>query len=171
MLDEIKSCLQFLSPGPHAIIIVLMPNRVTKEDDRVIDKIFEFFGDYHFLKKTILVMNRKTELTDKSEFMENTSANGISKLYGGCEKRFVVVENKQVWENRNADAEEVFKEIDKLEGYYDLEYLSLVHEQIKLLTENDELKASCENVGKEMHEEKQSEEEDEAFSIYDCIFS
>lgn len=166
MIDEVKKTFEFLSPGPHAIIIVLMPNRFTDEDDQAVERLYEFFGDDHFLKNTILVMNRKSEITEdlgenpnSTEYIENISSNGIKKLYNGCEKRFVFVENKQKWEDRREDAEKVFQEIDKMDYYYERKYFNLVHKQIKSREEIKTLEAKVKSLSNQLKEEEKKKNE------------
>lgn len=166
MTNEIKKSFEFLSPGPHAIIIVLMPDRITTKDDEAVDSLFKFFGDDHFLKNTILVMNRKSEITkdlgenpNSTEYIENITSKGIQKLYNGCEKRFVLVENLQKWENRLEDAEKVFQEIDKLDSYYDWKYFDQVNKQNESLKQIKKLEAEVERLNNIIEEERTKKNE------------
>ncbi|XP_071124274.1 GTPase IMAP family member 4-like [Mytilus edulis] len=166
MIDEFRNSFDFLSPGPHAIIIVLMPNRFTEEDEKAVNKLFEFFGDDHFLRNTVLVINRKSEITEdygenpnSTEYIENISSNGIQKLYNGCDKRFVLVENKQEWEDRLVDANQVLQEIDKINDYYDWKYFDQVNKQIESLKKIKKLEAEVERLNNMMKEERKKKNE------------
>ncbi|CAG2236626.1 unnamed protein product [Mytilus edulis] len=97
---EITQCISLLSPGPHAIIIVLQPNRATEEERRVIKDLTELFGNDKFLAYTIIVMVRRNEIRDKDgdlinihEFMNKMATDDVKSLYTQCGKRVIAVEN------------------------------------------------------------------------------
>lgn len=50
----------------------------------------------------------------------------MKQLYAECNKRIIAVENKQIMTERQKQAEEVFGEIDKMDGFYDHRYFKLL---------------------------------------------
>lgn len=129
MLSVLDNFFDFLSPGPHAIIIVIAPNRKTDMERKALEDLREFFGDDHFLDFTMLVMVRKNDIIGELgesdniyDFIETKSADTVKQLYEKCNKRVVAVENKQKMCERQKEAEKVFEEIDKMDGYYSHRY-------------------------------------------------
>ncbi|CAC5393879.1 unnamed protein product [Mytilus coruscus] len=140
MIDEVKKFFQFLAPGPHALLIVLPPNRISTRDINILDELQNFFDDNHFLKYTILVFTRKNDIIgdepedskDIHAFIEKYAHDDIKKLYNNCGRRAIAVENKQKWEERKIDANGVFKTIDKIDGIYDHDYFLKAKENTEL---------------------------------------
>lgn len=133
MASVLENFFDFLSPGPHAIIIVLAPNRESNLERRALSGLREFFGDNKFLDYTMIVMVRKNDIIGEfgesetiQDFIENNSAETVRQLYAECNKRIVLVENKQKMTERQKDAECVFAEIDKMDGYYSQSYFQLL---------------------------------------------
>lgn len=133
MMSVMQNFFEFLAPGPHAIIIVLAPNRESETEKRALAGLRDFFGDDNFLNYTMLVMVRKNEIIGDygeseniHEFIENKSADNVKQLYAECNKRIIAVENKQSMTERQKQAEEVFEEIDKMDGFYDHRYFKLL---------------------------------------------
>lgn len=130
MMSALALLLDLLDPGPHAIIIVIHPHRPKdNEERRAIGLLFDFFGDNNFLDYTMLVMVGKEYIIGEfgnsdniHDFVENNSPKAIKQLYEKCNKRIVAVENIQNMTGRQKDAERVFKEIDKLDGYHSQRY-------------------------------------------------
>lgn len=132
---EVTKAIAFLSPGPHAFIIVLQPNRATEEEKRVISEIQELFGDTKFLQNTIIVMVRRDEIVDQEgdlidihEFIDKMAAQDVKTLYEKCDKRIIAVENRKSIVEKQRYAEMVVDEISSLDGYYCHEYFSLLQE-------------------------------------------
>lgn len=97
---EIAQCISLLYPGPHAIIIVLQPNRATEEEIRVIKDLTEPFGNNEFLAYTLILMVRRNEIRDTDgdlidihEFMNTIATDDFKSLYTQCGKRVIAVEN------------------------------------------------------------------------------
>ncbi|CAG2254399.1 unnamed protein product [Mytilus edulis] len=97
---DITKCISLLSPGPHAFIIVLQPNRAVEAERRVIKDLTELFGNDKFLAYTLIVMVRRNEmrdidgdLIDIHEFMNTMANDDVKSLYTQCGKRVIAVEN------------------------------------------------------------------------------
>ncbi|VDI68866.1 Hypothetical predicted protein [Mytilus galloprovincialis] len=138
MFSEVQNVFDLLKPGPHAILIVYMPQRCSRVED-VLD-LRKLFGNDMFLEYTILIINRKSEIINPSipnvrEFIKNSDSVELQQLYEQCGKRVVAVENYDVWEKRKLDAEEIMREIETLDVNYIHHCFDLVHENIELKAE------------------------------------
>ncbi|XP_071150969.1 GTPase IMAP family member 4-like [Mytilus edulis] len=118
--SEVEKAMAALSPGPHAILIVVSPLRFTAEEKKVIEELRKLFDDESFLNFTILVMVRKNEIFENEnsiqEFMKKHAAPELQTLYEQCGKRIVAVENIGSQSEKQGYASEVFKAIDELGG-------------------------------------------------------
>lgn len=147
MVDEVINFFECLAPGPHALLIILSPDRISKRDVNILEEVQNLFEDEFFFTYTILVFTRKSEIigefgcsTDIHEYIKDHTNDVIKNLYEKCGKRAVAVENKQSWEKRKIDANEVFTEIDKLDGVYHHWYFRKVQEAEAL---KRELRKKC----------------------------
>ena len=132
--DEVAKAIAELSPGPHALIIVLQPGRATEEEKRAIKQLKGLFGDETFLEHTIIVMTQKAEITDENEdpidihsFIDKMSAPDVKHLYEQCGRRIVAVENKHSSKDeKQRYAKEIVDEVLEMGGYYSHAYFKLV---------------------------------------------
>lgn len=133
---EVSKCIGFLSPGPHAFIIVLQPNRATEEEKRVVSELTMLFGDNSFLNHTLIVMVRKNEIRDEDgdeidihEFIDTMAAEDVKELYTQCGRRIVAVENLSSVRDKQRYAQEVAEEVLTMDGYYSHEYFLLLQQK------------------------------------------
>lgn len=131
--EEVTKSIGYLSPGPHAFIIVLQPNRATDEEKRVITELAELFGDNRFLKHTILVMVRRNEIRDADgdlidihQFIDKMASADVKSLYTQCGRRIVAVENLGSKREKENYAQMVVDEILSMDGYYSHDYFLLL---------------------------------------------
>lgn len=123
---EVENAMKALSPGPHAILIVVSPIRFTEEEKHVIQELMNLFDDDSFLFFTILVMVRRHEiLTESDEYMEiedfmnsDRAAPELKELYKQCGNRIVAVDNIAPKQQRDEYAKDVLNAIDELGGGY-----------------------------------------------------
>lgn len=133
---KVTKCIALLSPGPHAFIIVLQPNRATEEETRVIKDLKELFGDKTFLDYTLIVMVRRNEIRDEDgdlidihEFINTMAAEDVKALYLQCSKRIIAVENLAPNKKEIQDyATQIADEISTMNGYYSHENFSLLQQ-------------------------------------------
>lgn len=133
---ELTQSISLLSPGPHAFIIVLSPNRFTEEERRFITKVKAFCGDKMFLNHTMIVMVRKNEMRDENDdeidihkFIDKCTPVDVKELYELCGRRIVAVENLSSLHEKQKYAEEVAREVLKMDGYIPNEYFNLLQQQ------------------------------------------
>lgn len=142
MIAEIEKFFDFLAPGPHAIVLVVAPNRESESALRAMDRLHVFFGDDHFLDFTLVVMVRKNDIIGEfgesetiEDFIEKKGSESLKRLYTRCNQRIVTVENKQKMSERQQEAEKILDEIDKMDGYFDHFYFQKVHDAVDKLVE------------------------------------
>lgn len=156
MRDEITKAIAALSPGPHAFLIVLQPNRATEEEQQVIKELRNLFGDEQFLEHTIIVMTRLRDLEDDDgdcmtikKYMKDQASPGVKALYETCGKRIVGVENKSTKDEKARYALEVADEVIKMGGYYSHAYFKLMREKKIQELEISRLRKEIEKVAEE----------------------
>lgn len=59
MHNEVLKFFEFLAPGPHAILVIVTPNR---RFTNLFDELRRLFEDEYFLRFTILVFTRKNDI-------------------------------------------------------------------------------------------------------------
>ncbi|XP_052061571.1 GTPase IMAP family member 7-like [Mytilus californianus] len=155
---EVTKSIGFLSPGPHAFIIVLSPNRATEEERRVIAELNALFGDKKFLDHTIIVMVRKNEIRDENgdemdihKFIDKQAADDVKTLYQECGRRIVAVENLASVREKQTYAKEVVDKISTLDGYYSHEYFKLLEERRLKIDQIAELEKALEEKANELN--------------------
>lgn len=130
--EEIEKGIKELSPGPHAIIIVVSPLSFTDDNQKMISEFKEVFHCDGFLQFTIIVMVRRTDIQDHEwkpkdihTFVDEQTTD-IKVLYNTCGKRIVAVENVASLSDRNQCGQEIMTAIDGLGGgYFNLTYREL----------------------------------------------
>lgn len=68
--QEIPKCIGLLSPGPHAIILVLGISRFTEEEENSIQHLVNIFGE-NFFKYSIILFTRKDDLDCDGKSLED----------------------------------------------------------------------------------------------------
>ncbi|VDI77185.1 Hypothetical predicted protein [Mytilus galloprovincialis] len=131
---EVIKSIAYLSPGPHAFILVLQPNRATTDEINSLAELTNLFGDELYLKNTIIVMVRRNEIENEDgslmnihTFIETRSCNAVKDLYIKCGKRIIAIDNKE----RDEEIKEKFRKelsdmIKKFSGFYSHEYFKMV---------------------------------------------
>lgn len=97
----VTKSIAYLSPGPHAFLLVLQPNRATTEEMNSLKELQNLFGDDSYLKNTIIIMVRRNEidnedgsLMDIHQFILTRTCQAVKDLYKKCGKRIIAVDNK-----------------------------------------------------------------------------
>uniref|UniRef100_A0AAV2KNE1 AIG1-type G domain-containing protein n=1 Tax=Knipowitschia caucasica TaxID=637954 RepID=A0AAV2KNE1_KNICA len=97
---DIFSCLTQSAPGPHAVLIVLLIEKFTEQEQAIIDHIQLHFGEEIFKFATV-VFTRGDQLPEGMEMTEYINQNiGLSNLVQKCGNRCHVVDNKY-WKDTN----------------------------------------------------------------------
>lgn len=159
MISVLGNFFNFLSPGPHAIIIVIAPHRDTSVARKALEELHTFFDDDHFLDFTMLVMVKKHEIIRREiktvkEFILKKSPEDVQNLYRKCMERVVAVENMQAFDGRQKDAEKVFEMIDAMDGFYDHEYFKKLSDGKTKDKEISELKEQLKQIELEKNKKK-----------------
>ncbi|XP_007444931.1 GTPase IMAP family member 7-like [Python bivittatus] len=114
---EIRKCLSFCSPGPHAIIQVMRLCRLSKEEEAVAQLVRDVFS----LKAKaymIILFTRKEDLegTSLEELLSGTeeSLKSLKQQIAQCGHRFLAFNNKAEGAEREAQVEELIRMVDDL---------------------------------------------------------
>ncbi|XP_030286098.1 GTPase IMAP family member 7-like [Sparus aurata] len=143
MKPEIVRCITECAPGPHAFLIVLKVEKITKQEQEVINKIQEYFSE-EALKYATVVFTHGDDLPEGEKiedfFKENKHLSDLVKKCGG---RCHVIDNKywkekprHEYRSNHFQVEDLLKTIDKMVtenngGYYTNEMLQAVEQMIK----------------------------------------
>jgi GTPase Era involved in 16S rRNA processing len=93
--EELNKCLDSVSPGPHALLLVVPAGRFTAEVENTMQLFHAVFGQ-GMLKYTIVVFTKKDDLDYDGETIEQHVERNdeLSKMLGECGKRYVAINNR-----------------------------------------------------------------------------
>ncbi|KAK3587050.1 hypothetical protein CHS0354_008078 [Potamilus streckersoni] len=74
----IQDSLKFLSPGPHAFLIVLKPGRFTEEEERTLEILMITFGP-NFTDHAIIIYTHLDQIEDFDTFLHESEENRKNK--------------------------------------------------------------------------------------------
>lgn len=114
ILSEIKQALILLTPGPHAIILVVKGDtRYGEEDCNIANLITQYFGNE--MLSHLFVIFTCRDLCDKSidqlvALIESTKQQEMKTLISNCKGRYLFFDNISSEENQ---VKQLFEEISK----------------------------------------------------------
>ncbi|XP_074480395.1 GTPase IMAP family member 8-like [Sebastes fasciatus] len=117
---EIVRCITECAPGPHVFLIVLKVEKVTEQEQAVINKIHQYFSEEVFKYATV-VFTHGDQLLEGQTIEDFVCQNKLTRdLVNKCGGRCHVVDNKY-WANNQQDeyrtnqfqVEELLERIDK----------------------------------------------------------
>ncbi|XP_019899754.2 GTPase IMAP family member 8-like isoform X2 [Esox lucius] len=118
MMKVMENCKTLTAPGPHVLLLVLMPEEFTEENRNTMKWILSLFGKDAF-KHSMVITTHKEEA-------EKPQLNQVIKEYGG---RFYHMDSQ------GSDHKELTKKVEKMVGENDYKYLTYneknTHDTIK----------------------------------------
>ncbi|XP_050974063.1 GTPase IMAP family member 7 [Labeo rohita] len=115
---EIKLCVSFSAPGPHAFLVVIKLDRFTKENQKTLEYIEKLFGK-EALDYTMAVFTHGDQLEgqDIETFLQSNKA--LRSFVRSCGLRYFVIDNKK---QDSAQVTQLLDNIDKIVSYNHGEY-------------------------------------------------
>lgn len=112
IVNEIKKCITFSAPGPHAFLIVIQLGRFTDEEKEAVNILQQIFGK-EAEKYTIVLFTREDDLQGESikSFImgSEVSADLKTLVFGACHGRYHAFNNR----DRN-NRSQVFELLEKI---------------------------------------------------------
>ncbi len=105
---EIKQCVSYSAPGPHAFLVVIKLERITEENVKTIKYIEEIFGR-GALNYTIAVFTHGDQLDEQDIDTFLQSSKALRTFVNSCGLRYFVIDNKK------QDSEQVTQLLDKID--------------------------------------------------------
>ncbi len=105
---EIKQCVSYSAPGPHAFLVVIKLERITEENVKTIKYIEEIFGR-GALNYTIAVFTHGDQLEEQDIDTFVQSSKALRTFVNSCGLRYFVIDNKK------QDSEQVTQLLDKID--------------------------------------------------------
>ncbi|KAG9332361.1 hypothetical protein JZ751_015030, partial [Albula glossodonta] len=127
---EIGRSINYLSPGPHAFLLMIKLDRFTEEDRSAVQKIRELFGE-GASRYFVVLFTRGNDLSGSIEDCIAEADNDLKSLLDECGNRYHVFENK----NPDDRGQEVERMIQERETELRKQYEEKLHQK------EEELKA------------------------------
>uniref|UniRef100_A0A672NP40 AIG1-type G domain-containing protein n=1 Tax=Sinocyclocheilus grahami TaxID=75366 RepID=A0A672NP40_SINGR len=110
---EILRCIVECAPGPHAFLIVLKVARYTEQEEEVVEKILDLFGE-EALKYSMVIFTRGDELGEDERIEDFVKKSvQLKMLRDKCGGRCHVVDNKH-WRNRQDEYRSNTVQVEKM---------------------------------------------------------
>ncbi|TRY95919.1 hypothetical protein DNTS_021439, partial [Danionella cerebrum] len=107
IVREIKKCISFCSPGPHAFLVVFKPERFTKECAKTLELIDEMFSDE--ARDYIIAVFTHGDVLEQNIKRFIRSNPDLRTFVRSCASRFFLINNKE------KDSEQVHKLLDNID--------------------------------------------------------
>lgn len=115
ILNEIKKCITFSAPGPHAFLIVIQLGRFTDEEKEAVNILQQIFGK-EAEKYTIVLFTREDDLQGESikSFImgSEVSADLKTLVFGACHGRYHAFNNRD--RNNRSQVSELLEKINNM---------------------------------------------------------
>ena len=136
-LVEMSKWYSLVSPGIHAIILVVQVGRFTEEEQKTVDFFMKVFGE-DLKDYLVVVFTHKDRLEDENitvdDFVQtmNKSSN-LRRLIDASKGRYTAIGYKGKMEERTMEVKEILSMIEEIarkygKNYYSKEVLQRVHE-------------------------------------------
>ncbi|XP_060077872.1 GTPase IMAP family member 9-like [Ylistrum balloti] len=115
---EVVRCLGIASPGPHAIIILVVSiGRFTQEDRETVEMLAGIFGEHQMCEHLIVVFTKKDQLMSHNLTIAQYVSSKqpyLDSVIARCDRRFLGFNNEGTLISRDQDVRKLFKMIDQI---------------------------------------------------------
>ncbi|XP_067297387.1 GTPase IMAP family member 4-like isoform X2 [Pseudorasbora parva] len=140
---EIKKCISYSAPGPHAFLVVVKPERFTEENAKTIEFIEKIFSkEARYYSMTLFTHGDQLEQDIRTFICSNSVLRAFVRNYMG---RYFVIDNKK---QDSAQVRQLLDSIDEMvshncDEYYTNDMLqkaerAIEKEKQRILKENEE---------------------------------
>ncbi|XP_060065571.1 GTPase IMAP family member 7-like [Ylistrum balloti] len=113
---EIVKCIGMTSPGPHAIVLVVIISRFTKEEQDTVQHFSDIFGEGMF-NHMIVLFTRRDDLDRQNIKIQNCVQQATPKLkeiLQKCDQRYLAFDNTQTPAMRERDAGQLIELVNDI---------------------------------------------------------
>lgn len=124
--EEIFRCIAMTSPGPHAFILVLRPDRVTEEQQNSIEHFVKHFGE-NIYKYIIVLFTKKDDLDYEGKKISDylkTVPDNLNNFINRCGRRVIAFNNYLEGQAQDEQVNELFSLILKNLNENDSKYFN-----------------------------------------------
>nr|XP_033790650.1 GTPase IMAP family member 9-like [Geotrypetes seraphini] len=115
VVKEIGRCVAISSPGPHAILLVLKPDRYTEEEKKSVKRIQDIFGK-EVIKYMIILYTHRDNLdlgnTTIKNYVTNLGHEHLQELIKSCGNRYYAINNKAPKRDKEKQVYELIEMVD-----------------------------------------------------------
>ena len=160
---EISKWYSFLSPGIHAIILVVQVGRFTEEEQKTVDVFMKVFGE-DLKDYLVVVFTHKDRLEDENitvdDFVQTMDkSSNLRRLIDASKNRYTAIGYKGKMEERTMEVKQILSMIEEIAGIDGKNYYSNeIFQRVQKVMEENERKRKKETEEKN-REKKYTESE------------
>ncbi|XP_008248290.1 GTPase IMAP family member 2 [Oryctolagus cuniculus] len=115
LYEEVQSCYLLSAPGPHVLLLVTQLGRYTTQDQEVVQRVKEIFGE-DAMRHMIVLLTHKEDLDGGSltDYIHDSDNSTLSKLVAACGGRVCAFNNRAEGSEQDSQVKELMDLIDSL---------------------------------------------------------
>lgn len=120
ILTEISKWYSLVSPGIHAIILVVPIGRFTEDEQKTVDYFMKVFGE-DLKNYLIVVFTHKNLLEEENMTVDDyvktfEASSNLRKLINGCKNRYTAIGYKGNTEDRTLEVKQILSMVEDIAG-------------------------------------------------------
>ncbi|KAM8932767.1 GTPase IMAP family member 2 [Lycaon pictus] len=115
LYKEVQRCYLLSAPGPHVLLLVTQLGRFTAQDQQVVQRMKEIFGE-DVMRHTIVLFTHKEDLKGESltDYILDIDNKALCKLVAACGGRVCAFDNHATGSDRDDQVKELMALIEDL---------------------------------------------------------